>query len=239
MKRIVVEVARDTAVLNADDPLCLKMADYTEAKHLCYVTMNPTHELVREHIRAGGRGVVLETGDQRPDDHDLRPRRPHPAALDAPDPGDARGPGDAQRAERDVRRRDGVHAWASSSRTSATGSAPSTPRSSRRPGRMNVFDEHPFKVILDYGHNPAAVEAMAELVERLEVTGRRIVRAGGARRPARRGHRARSAGSRRGTSTATSAGATTTCAAAQPDEVPQLLRDGAARRTACRPSRSW
>ncbi len=61
MKRIVVEVARDTAVLNADDPLCLKMADYTEAKHLCYVTMNPAHPLVREHIRAGGRGVVLET----------------------------------------------------------------------------------------------------------------------------------------------------------------------------------
>ena len=28
------------------------------------------------------------------------------------------------------------------------------------PGRMNIFDEHPFKVILDYGHNPAAVEAM-------------------------------------------------------------------------------
>ena len=42
MKRIVVEVARDTAVLNADDPLCLRMADYTEAKHVCYVTMDPT-----------------------------------------------------------------------------------------------------------------------------------------------------------------------------------------------------
>ena len=26
------------------------------------------------------------------------------------------------------------------------------------PGRMNIYDEHPFKVILDYGHNPAAVE---------------------------------------------------------------------------------
>ena len=62
VKRIVVEVARDTAVLNADDPLCLKMADYTEAKHLCYVTMNPAHELVGEHIQAGGRGVVLESG---------------------------------------------------------------------------------------------------------------------------------------------------------------------------------
>src|SRR3954466_1790936 len=62
VKRIVVEVARDTAILNADDPLCLKMADYAQAKHLCYVTMNPAHELVREHIQEGGRAVVLETG---------------------------------------------------------------------------------------------------------------------------------------------------------------------------------
>jgi cyanophycin synthetase len=43
------------------------------------------------------------------------------------------------------------------------------------PGRLNVFDELPFKVILDYGHNPAAVQAMANLVQKLEVTGRRIV----------------------------------------------------------------
>jgi cyanophycin synthetase len=43
------------------------------------------------------------------------------------------------------------------------------------PGRLNVFDELPFKVILDYGHNPAAVQAMANLVHKLEVTGRRIV----------------------------------------------------------------
>jgi cyanophycin synthetase len=42
------------------------------------------------------------------------------------------------------------------------------------PGRMNIYDEHPFKVILDYGHNSAAVEAMCQLVERMEVTGRRI-----------------------------------------------------------------
>ena len=39
---------------------------------------------------------------------------------------------------------------------------------------MNVFDGHPFKVILDYGHNPAAVQAMADLVTKLECTGRRI-----------------------------------------------------------------
>jgi cyanophycin synthetase len=43
------------------------------------------------------------------------------------------------------------------------------------PGRMNIYDEHPFKVILDYAHNPAAVRAMCNLVDRFEPDGRRIV----------------------------------------------------------------
>jgi cyanophycin synthetase len=43
------------------------------------------------------------------------------------------------------------------------------------PGRMNVFNEHPFRVILDYGHNAHAVQMLAALAQRLEVKGRRIV----------------------------------------------------------------
>jgi cyanophycin synthetase len=42
------------------------------------------------------------------------------------------------------------------------------------PGRMNVFDEHPFRVILDYGHNAAAIASISQLVSRLEVGGKRI-----------------------------------------------------------------
>jgi cyanophycin synthetase len=42
------------------------------------------------------------------------------------------------------------------------------------PGRTNVFDEHPFKVILDYAHNPAAIAAMATGGP-LDVKGRRLV----------------------------------------------------------------
>ena len=62
VKRIPIEVARDTVVLNADDEHCLRMADYAQAEHVCYVTMNPAHALVKEHIRAGGRAMVLEQG---------------------------------------------------------------------------------------------------------------------------------------------------------------------------------
>jgi cyanophycin synthetase len=40
---------------------------------------------------------------------------------------------------------------------------------------MNVYDEHPFKVLFDYGHNAHAVGVMTDLAQRLDVTGRRIV----------------------------------------------------------------
>jgi cyanophycin synthetase len=40
---------------------------------------------------------------------------------------------------------------------------------------MNIFSEHPFKVLFDYGHNAHAVAALADLAQRLDVTGRRIV----------------------------------------------------------------
>jgi cyanophycin synthetase len=42
------------------------------------------------------------------------------------------------------------------------------------PGRLNVYDEHPFRVLFDYGHNAHAVEQLCQLANRLEVRGRRI-----------------------------------------------------------------
>ncbi|MFL5548552.1 MAG: glutamate ligase domain-containing protein, partial [Gemmatimonadales bacterium] len=174
VKRIVVEVARNTAILNADDPLCLKMADYAEAEHLCYVTMDPTHPLVGEHIRAGGRGVVLESGvkGQMITIYDHGAHIPllwtHliPATLEG-------------RATHNVQ-----NAMFAAAMAFSMGLKLEDIRHGLRtfdttffqaPGRMNIYDEHPFKVILDYGHNAAAVEAMVSLVTRLDVAGRRLV----------------------------------------------------------------
>src|SRR5689334_13270922 len=43
------------------------------------------------------------------------------------------------------------------------------------PGRLNIFDEHPFRVLVDYGHNPAAFQAMRDLVERLRPSYQRVI----------------------------------------------------------------
>ena len=174
VKRIVVEVATDCAVLNADDPLVLKMSGYTEAKNICYVTLNPHHSLVREHIRAGGRACALEAGvnGQMITLYDRSGHIPllwtHliPATLEG-------------RATHNVQ-----NAMFAAAMAFSLGIKLDAIRQGLRtfdstffqaPGRMNIFNEHPFKVLFDYGHNAHAVAALADLAQRLDVTGRRIV----------------------------------------------------------------
>ncbi len=168
VKRIVVEVARECAVLNADDLLCLQMADHTEAKRIGYVTMNPRHDLVRQHVRAGGLAAVLEEG-MNGDMITLYDRGIHqpllwthliPATLEG-------------KALHNVQ-----NAMFAALMAYAMGVKLDGIRHGLRtfdttyfqaPGRLNVFNELPFKVILDYGHNP-----MVDLAKKLEVTGRRL-----------------------------------------------------------------
>jgi cyanophycin synthetase len=161
-------------VLNADDPLVLRMAGYTEAKSICYVTMNPSHALVREHIRAGGRACALEAGVNG-EMITLYERGRHiplvwthliPATLEG-------------RALHNVQNAMFAAAIAFSLdiKLDAIRQGLRTFDSTfyQAPGRMNVYDEHPFKVLFDYGHNAHAVSVMADLAQRLDCTGRRIV----------------------------------------------------------------
>ena len=174
VKRIIVEVAKDCAVLNADDVNVIKMSADTEAKSICYVTLNPQHAVVREHIRAGGRACALEAGvnGQMITIYDKGGHIPlmwtHliPATLEG-------------RAMHNVQ-----NAMFAAALAFSLGIKLDAIRQGLRtfdttfyqaPGRMNVFDEHPFKVIFDYGHNAHAVGVMADLAERLDVLGRRIV----------------------------------------------------------------
>jgi cyanophycin synthetase len=150
------------------------MSGYTEAKHICYVTLNPQHTLVREHIRAGGRACALEAGvnGQMITLYDKSGHIPllwtHliPATLEG-------------RATHNVQNAMFAAAMAFSLgiKLDAIRQALRTFDSTffQAPGRMNVFSEHPFKVLFDYGHNAHAVGVMADLAQRLDVSGRRIV----------------------------------------------------------------
>jgi len=174
VKRVVIESATDTAVLNADDINCLKMADYADVDSIFYVTVNPGHSLVKEHIKTGGKAIVLEHG-MNGDMLTIYDKGLHmPVLWSHLIPATLEG-----KAVHNVQNAMFAAAMAYSFGVDLDnirhGLRTFDTSYFQAPGRMNVFDEHPFKVILDYGHNPAAMRAMAELADRLEVKGRRIV----------------------------------------------------------------
>lgn len=169
LKSVVVEVARDTAVLNADDPLCRRMAERVRARHLCWVTMGADGR-VRDHIRGGGRAGMLEDGILTLHDRGVRlplvEVRKMPATLDG------------------LARHNVANALAAAAIAFSLGLDPEHIRRGletfgsqpcHNPGRLTVLDHLPFRVVLDYGHNPAAVRTMVDLVTRLPVLGRRTV----------------------------------------------------------------
>jgi cyanophycin synthetase len=134
------------------------MSAHTDAENICYVTMNPQHTLVREHIRAGGRACALEAGvnGQMMTLYDRGSHIPlvwtHliPATLEG-------------RATHNVQ-----NAMFAASMAFSLGLKLDAIRQGLRtfdttfyqaPGRMNIYDEHPFKVLFDYGHNAHAVGA--------------------------------------------------------------------------------
>jgi cyanophycin synthetase len=174
IKRVPIEIAQKAAVLNADDAHCLQMADYTDAETLSYVTMNPGHPLVKQHIRAGGQAFVLEEGMNG---HMIAiyDNEGHTALLWTHlIPATVEG-----RALHNVQNAMFAAALAYNMQVSLEdirhGLRTFDSSFFQAPGRMNIFDEHPFKVILDYAHNPAAVRAMCNLVERFRAEGKKIV----------------------------------------------------------------
>ncbi|MDP6590121.1 MAG: cyanophycin synthetase [Alphaproteobacteria bacterium] len=175
VKRLVVEVARDTAVLNADDPLCVAMSGHTQAEKICYVAMNAENPVVRDHVGAGRPAVTLESAEEKEKETITIHRDGKavpvieagsiPAALN----GHARH--NVQNALFAT-----ALAWAMGRQADAIGKSLGSFENNfeNTPGRMNFFDGLPFTVILDFAHNPTKLEAICRTVDQFPVAGRRL-----------------------------------------------------------------
>jgi cyanophycin synthetase len=164
IKRLVVEVVHEhgTSVLNADDRHTRAMADKAEGR-IMWFTRDSENELVREHVKRGGRAAVIERGVNGDMLSLYDGERHMPLIWTHLIPATFEG-----KAKFNVE-----NALAAASIAFSLGVTLEHIRQGLRtfttsffqaPGRCNVFDEHPFRVVVDYGHNPAAMSAMAELV---------------------------------------------------------------------------
>lgn len=173
IKRVVVEVAQEFCVLNADDERVAPMAEHSPGQPV-YVTMRRDNELVRRHIREkGGRAVALEEGlngrmivlyegeEQIP----VLWARQIPATIE----------GHALHNIQNAMFATAIcYAMGISLENIRQGLRTFTTDFFQTPGRMNFYNEHPFRVLLDYAHNAHGMQAMARTIRELNVTGRRI-----------------------------------------------------------------
>ncbi len=179
VKSVVVEAVHrnGTSILNADDPLTVGMRRRAGGR-IGYFSLRGGADMpdfLREHIEDGGLAVVREPGrsasgeivihDDGDSIHVMRAAE-IPATLDG-------------LAEFNVQNAMGAiaMAFAQGVPVNVIRMALSTYTTSfeHSPGRLNVFDGHGFRVILDYAHNPAGLRALGDLILKMRPRHRRLI----------------------------------------------------------------
>lgn len=167
VKSLIIETVRrdGTAVLNADDPLTVKMARRTRARVIWFsVHGGPDMPaFLRRHIEDGGPAVVREPGHEGGTIvlYDRGVREGVMRAGDIPATLHGMATFNIANALACVAMCVAYKVPLLTIRSALTSFQSSF---EQNPGRLNVHDEHGFRVILDYAHNAAGLEALGEVV---------------------------------------------------------------------------
>ena len=160
VKQVIVEaVPRDgTAVLNADDPLVAAMGRHTSGS-VIYFSMDPENERVKFQASRGRRAVTLEKGRNGEMIVLRQGRKSMPLVWTHLLPSTFEG-----RARMNVQNAlaAAAAAWAAGAHLHdiRQGLRTFTTSYFMAPGRLNMFELDGYRVIVDYAHNPPAIDAL-------------------------------------------------------------------------------
>ena len=175
IKRALLERACSAAVLNADDSNCRGMLQFMRAERICLVSMQSSVEKLRD-LAANDNACfcVLENVEGREwlIIYDRNERLPLIQIDQVPATFDGTAAFNTSNA---------MHAAAATFLLgtgiehirSALGTFSASPELT--PGRMNVFDDLPFRIIVDFAHNPDGMKKVCDFVDRQKVNGRKLI----------------------------------------------------------------
>jgi UDP-N-acetylmuramyl tripeptide synthase len=174
VKRALLERARYAAILNADNEHCLHMLAHMVAEKICLVSMQSgTDELRSQTSKEQLCFCVLEfvDGHEWVVIYDQVPLPVIPvASMPATFGGLAR-----------FNISNAMHAIAACYLAGTclkdikAGMESFSMSFDNTPGRLNFYEGHPFRVLLDFAHNTDGMRQLSEFVERIEVSGRKIL----------------------------------------------------------------
>lgn len=176
VKSVVVESVsrRGVSVLNADDPLTIRMARHAGGR-VCWFSLrggDQTPGFVLKHVADGGAAILHDPATDEIVLHDRGARTLVCRAAGIPATLGGHVLFNVQNALAAA-----AMAWGAGVPPAAIGEALASFRSTfeQNPGRMNVHEDHGFRVILDYAHNPEALRALGRVVSALRPAGHRSI----------------------------------------------------------------
>jgi len=162
IKWIVSRAVREdgTLILNADDPRLVRRArDYPG--RLAWFSLDAANPLILSHTGGGGTAFVLQDDELVRVEGDVR----EPLCRTADIPITLNG----------AARHNVANALAAAALAAAMGVATTdirrgltTMTQAENPGRGNVFEVDGFKVIIDFAHNPQAIEALLDMASAMQ-----------------------------------------------------------------------
>ncbi len=159
-KTVVIDAVRQggTAVLNADDPRVLAAQEWARGD-IIFFTLDPDSRPIRQHVR--DHGVAFTVHEER-----IVMRQGHVEAevipvVDVPITFEGHARFNVANA---LAASAGAYALGLSIADIQMGLRTFHPTPGQNPGRTNLIDADGMKVLIDYGHNVPALEALSELV---------------------------------------------------------------------------
>lgn len=160
VKSVVAETVRPGgyAILNADDPLVVDMAQRVRCK-VAYFSMNPENPIITEHIRRNGLAAIYEDGYLSILEGDWKLRIED--AVKCPVTMGGMAPFMIANALAACL---AAFCQGVDIETIRQGIRTFTTSAEQTPGRMNLFNMGEYHVLLDYAHNPHGYEAVSSFV---------------------------------------------------------------------------
>jgi len=176
VKSVVTESVsrRGTSVLNADDPLTIRMARHAGGR-ICWFSMRGGEGapgFLLKHIADGGLACLYEAATGAIVLHDGGQALPVCFARDIPATLEGQAAFNIANALAAS-----AMSYAAKVDPGAIGAALMSFRSTyeQNPGRLNIHDDHGFRVIMDYAHNPEGLRALGRMVVAIKADNARSI----------------------------------------------------------------
>ena len=175
VKQALPERARQAVVLNADDKYCLAMIESAHASLTCLVSMDSSITQLRAMVGdrqscfcvlesvEDGEWLVIYKGDRRLPVMDA-------ASIPATFDGTARfNISNAMHAVISA------YVFGTGIETIRIAMSSFDANYETTPGRLNIFDDLPFRIIMDFAHNPDGMKEFCNFIDHQDTAGRKLV----------------------------------------------------------------